>query len=209
MIYSENLKVIAIPLTLLLLCFTLVSCHQTDNDEALRREMKDGNTLQLINEDVRFYGSESDFYSAVNFYFHHSYSYNTNNTGPYKLGCDYSLYGYDDKFVGGWEMCMFGNWIKEYGLQPNKIYYCATIKYTTYLPILSDGDYVPNPPFDNLGYISNKSNRMFDVEFKKDYPMYAFYTGSRYIGYDTNREGIYLELPNLKNNLIWNFTIAN
>ena len=58
-----------------------------------------------------------------------------------------------------------------------------------------------------MGYTSWTLNKSFDIEYNTEYPKYVFYTGFRYIGYDENHQGVYIELPTLNNNIIWNFSV--
>lgn len=171
-------------------------------------KMRDGNTIVFNHETIIFYENEYDFLHSVDFRFNCEYSFISNNYGPYVTDENYSITGYDDRFIGSWEKVIFGEWITKYGLEPNKLYYCATIKYVIYLPkLLFEEEYIPVLPLKYMGYTTWTLNNSFDIEFKSEYPRYVFYSGFRYIGYDENRQGIYFELPTINNKLIWTFSV--
>lgn len=184
----------------------LSACNEPNEDLVI--SMKDGNKIVLNSESIVCYDNEFDFLHSTNFLFNCKYSFISKNLGPYLLDNDYTIIGYDDRFTGSWEKAIFGDWITKYGLEPNKIYYCATIKYVLYLPKPSIGyEYIPILPLNQMGYTSWTLNKSFDIEYNTEYPKYVFYTGFRYIGYDENHQGVYIELPTLNNNIIWNFSV--
>ena len=183
---------------------TLASCGK-DREPGI--VMLDGREVYLSTDRVMHYDDEEAFCLAFTFDFPTMYSCLTNNVGPYEAGVEYSIEGFDDKFIGWWEKATFGEWAKKYGLIPGRIYYCATIKYVAYVPRLEDMDYVPRKPFDNVGYTSVTSDRFFITGGVYRTPYEKFETAFRYIGYDESRHGIYKELP-LTNKMIWNFTVT-
>lgn len=169
--------------------------------------MADGVTITLRNDSISYYGDEQDFLHSITFAFKSDYSFLSPHNGPYLPGNKYSIDGYDDRFIGLWERVKFGDWIRNYGLIPNKTYYCSTIKYVVYLPNLSyESEYLPVLPLNDMGYIPWRKKRMFEIEYGKHFPKCIFYTGTKYIGYDENRKGIYKELPTI-NKLVWKFTV--
>lgn len=186
----------------------LILCQGCDTKDDLSLVMKDGTKINLQSEDVILYSDEVDFLNSYTFLFPCVYSFISNNNGPYLLNSSYSIEGYDDKFIGAWEKVKFNDWIIKYGLEPNKIYYCATVKYVIYLPVpLLNEEYIPIMPLTNMGYSPWSIHQSFDIEYKTHYPKYIFFTYLRYVGYNDHFEGIYKVLP-LTNKLIWNFTVT-
>lgn len=185
----------------------LIISQACSKDDDFPLEMADGNRIILSSNEVVYYGNESDFLHSYKSLFPCKYSFISNNNGPYLQDESYSVERYDDRFIGYWEKAKFGDWIKKYGLEPNKVFYCATIKYVVYMPIpLSGEEYLPVMPLDNMGYSPWTSNRSFDIDYDNQYPKYIFYTCFRYIGYNDKLSGVYIELP-ITNKLIWNFTV--
>lgn len=189
----------------IVLITTFTSCDEPDN---LSVTMADGQKIILTSDIPRFYESESEFVSNTPINILCEYSFLSNNENAYDVGKKYEIDGFDDRFIGKWEKASFGNWIADYGLIPNKEYYCAWIKYVLYLPTQSNADYIPIFPMGNMGYVSWTDRPCFDVEYKKGYPKEILYTYVRYIGYDENKKGIYKEIPTL-NKIVWNFTLKN
>lgn len=188
----------------LLIFVILQSCSKEDD---LPLVMADGNKITLSNNKIVYYGNESDFLHSYTSLFPCKYTFISNNKGPYLREESYSIEGYDDRFIGYWEKAKFGDWIKKYGLEPDKVFYCATIKYVSYVPIpLPNEDYIPIMPLNNMGYSPWTTNKSFDIDYRIQFPKYLFYTCLRYIGYDDKLAGVYIELP-LTNKLIWNFTV--
>lgn len=194
-----------IQLFAIVLTTTFASCDEPDN---LSITMSDGQKIILKNETPCFYESESEFVSNTPINIPCEYSFLSNNGNAYYVGGKYQIGGFDDRFIGQWEKASFGNWIADYGLIPNKEYYCAWIKYVLYLPIQDNADYIPIFPMENMGYVSWTERPCFDVEYRKGYPKEIIYTYVRYIGYDENKIGTYKEIPTL-NKLIWNFTLKD
>lgn len=112
----------------------LVISQACSKDDDLPLEMADGNRITLSNNEIVYYSNESDFLHSYMSIFPCKYSFISNNNGPYLQDESYSIEGYDDRFIGYWEKAKFGDWIKKYGLEPNKVFYCATIKYVSVRP---------------------------------------------------------------------------
>ncbi|MDE6020803.1 MAG: hypothetical protein K2H01_07410, partial [Ruminococcus sp.] len=209
---SINMTLLQRPKDILLVGLSIVIifilCQGCDTEDDLSLVMKDGTKIKLQSEDVILYSDEEDFLNSYTFLFPCTYSFISNNNGPYLLNSSYSIEGYDDKFIGAWEKVKFNDWIIKYGLEPNKIYYCATVKYVIYLPVpLLNEEYIPIMPLTNMGYSPWSIKKSFDIVYKTHYPKYIFFTCLRYVGYNDHFEGIYKVLP-LTNKLIWNFTVA-
>lgn len=184
--------------------FLLSSCDEPSKSRKLT--MKDGNTIYIHNDTIAYYDNESDFVHSVAFLYNSPYSFSSQNTGPYLVGDKYSINGYDDRFFGIWERVKFGDWIENYGLNSDTIYYCTTIKYVIYLPLLPEAqNYVPVFPMNEMGFSPWSKRRTFEVDTQINYPKCVLYTGIRFIGYDEDRNGIYQEIPKI--NLIWKFTV--
>lgn len=180
----------------------------THNEEDLPIHMNDGFTFKLSSLESIFYKSKESFVSDCPSFWTCNYSFLSHIDEQFVIDNTYSISGYDDQFIMKWEKARFGNWIREYGLNPNEEYYCAWIKYVIYLPHNVNSYYTPVKPLNNMGFISNTDRPGFDAEYRKGYPKEVIYTFVRYIGYDINKNGIYKEIPNL-NIIIWNFTIKN
>lgn len=214
MVYRDRIRMLHvlkrkrnIALEILSALVILVISQACSKDDDFPLEMADGNRITLSNDEIVYYSNESDFLHSYMSIFPCKYSFISNNNGPYLQDESYSIEGYDDRFIGYWEKAKFGDWIKKYGLEPNKVFYCATIKYVSYMPIpLSGEEYIPVMPLDNMGYSPWTSNRSFDIDYSNQYPKYIFYTCFRYIGYNDKLAGVYIDLP-LTNKLIWNFTV--
>lgn len=191
---------------LISLHLAITSCDGPDN--LLHETMDDGQKIILKNDASHYYESEDQFLSDIPVNIPCDYSFLSKDEGQYEINVNYSIDGYDDRFIGAWEKATFGDWITEYGLIPNKEYYSAWIKYIVYLPISDNADYIPVFPMGNMGYVSWTNRPCFDVEYKKGFPKEILYTYVRYIGYDQNKKGIYKEIPKL-NNLIWKFTLKD
>lgn len=189
--------------TILTLFFT--SCDEPD---VISTTMADGQKIILRSEDTHFYDSESEFMTCPVINIPCDYSFLSLNENQFQIGEEYCVEGYDDRFLTLWEKASFGDWIADYGLIPNKEYYCAWLKYVLYLPVSSDADYIPVFPMHNMGHVSWTDKPCFDVEYKKGYPKEIIYTYVRYIGYDNNKKGIYKEIPTL-NKIVWKFTLKN
>lgn len=214
MVYRDRIRMLHvlkrkrnIALEILSALVILVISQACSKDDDFPLEMADGNRIILSSDEIVYYSNESDFLHSYTSIFPCKYSFISNNNGPYLQDESYSIEGYDDRFIGYWEKAKFGDWIKKYGLEPNKVFYCATIKYVSYMPIpLSEEEYIPVMPLDNMGYSPWTSNRSFDIDYSNQYPKYIFYTCFRYIGYNDKLAGVYIDLP-LTNKLIWNFTV--
>lgn len=188
----------------LLILMILLACNNNDD---LRLNMADGNQIHVISDKIVNYANESDFLHSYAPVGRCKYSFHSNNKGPYLQGEVYSIQGYDDRFIGYWEKAKFGDWIKKYGLEPSKTYYCATIKYVIYMPIPpANEEYLPFLPLNEMGYSPWTSQRSFETEYGDNYPKCVFCTYFRYIGYNENLAGVYMTLP-LTDKLIWNFTV--
>lgn len=195
-------RVIIRVMTMMCIVYTFASCEK-DKDPGIT--MVDGRVVHLSTDKVTHYDTEEAFCMAFTFDFPTMYSCLTDNLGPYDDGVDYSIVGFDDKFIGWWEKATFGEWAKEYGLTPGRTYYCATIKYVAYVPQSDEIGYIPIGPFDNVGYTPwSTDSRGYFISLVTNTPYKAFETYFRYIGYDESRQGTYKELPST-NRIVWNF----
>lgn len=201
----ERLHVEIITLFLITPIF-LLSC---DSEPTFYSEkMRDGQIISLRNGLTHFYANESQFLSDIPMSLRCNYSFLSTADSIYQTDKEYFIEGYDDRYIGLWEKASFGDWISEYGLTPNQEYYCSWLKYVIYVPILTNADYIPIFPMENMGHVSWTDKPCFDTEFQNDYPKEILYTYVRYIGYDNNKKGIYKEIPNL-NKLVWKLKLKN
>lgn len=166
--------------------------------------MTDGVNIKTSSDEPYFYDTKESFFYAPPFW-NTDYNFISSDSLIYNVGDFCQVNGYDDRFVGLWEKVRFGEWVSEYDLDSTKEYFCAWIKYVKYVPILSDSTYLPVLPMSNMGFIPWNHRKVFDIEYQQGWPKEVFYTYIRYIGYDNNRKGLYMELPT--NNIIWNFTV--
>ena len=200
-------KVIHIFLTVL-----VVICSCAPDTDIYSVTMHDGKTV-TVNTSQKYYSGENEFAHRVSFSFPRSYDYSVMEKLEYVEDSSYVVNGYDQFFIGCWEKAVFGEWIRNYGLVPNKVYYVATKVYVKCVSRPQDGLMIV-PKYGGLfmGYRPDVEPRTFWVD-NKDRQASVFTTGVRYIGYDSDGNGIYKEIPSLSNNknqkLVWNFLIQD
>ena len=124
------------------------------------------------------------------------------------------MYGYSQFFSVAWKIAEFGDWIKQYGLIPNTPYYVATRVYVKYVSSPPSGlRIVPKYGEEYMGYCPDILPRTFQVYENAPGKIKVLTTGIRYIGYDSNRNQVNINIPsfidNNANRLIWNFLIRD
>ena len=193
-------------IVILLLTVVVGSCR--DEEETISHIlMSDGQIISVDNKNVKYYNSEIDFIKGCDADFTHSYTFLQNDSITLEKCGVYSVCGYDERFVGAWELTKFGEWISDYDLNPDELYYSASIMYIKYLPVPPIGCMVCPLVRDNdiMGYLPTLSEKSFRVVYMDN--LTILMTLSRCVGYDEATYPIMQEIPILKNNIIWNFSI--
>ena len=170
--------------------------------------MQDGMTIQYVST-PKYYSTEDDFVHDVAFDFPHPYDYAMPQHIDYVQDSIYTVHGYNQTFIGHWEKAKFGDWIKAYGLVPKQYYYVATKVYAKYISMPQDELWI----YPKLRTPITHKPLYVGVERNKEKHACALFTGIRYIGYDSNGKGIYVEIPSFDdkgdNQLTWKFSIDN
>lgn len=196
---------------LLLLIFVASSCHdEVDND--IVTTMEDGKTI-IISSEIHFYSTEEEFVHNVSFPSSHSAKAVEFEELNYSKGTLMAVYGYNNFSIQKWEKTKLGSWCEKYGLKPNNIYYVGTKVYDKYVSKPPEHlRIVPKYEENQMGYCPLVDSRFFEV-LNEDYNQCTILrTGVRYIGYDSKRNPLNIEIPlifNNKNNLTWKFSIQD
>lgn len=194
---------------LILIMLMLCSCET--KDDSIRVTMEDGQSI-VVSSSPKYYPNEDEFVHSVSFSFPRSYIPGHAEEINYLNESEGSVSGYDQSFIGAWEIARFGDWIKEYGLKPNNNYYVATKVYAKYVSQPPRGlRLVPKYEGDFMGYCPNVEPKTFLVNKLSQTEDIALLTGYRYIGYNSERETVNIEIPSFinNNNLIWKFLIRD
>lgn len=175
--------------------------------------MRDGNII-TTNSSQRYYTDEESFVHGVSFAFARSYDYSEIEEMEYQDDSEGKVTGYNQSFIGSWEIAKFGEWIRDYGLESGKAYYIATkvyVKYTSMPPI--GLRIVPKYGGHYMGYCPDIEQRTFRVYNNPDQNVSMLITGVRYIGYDSERSSINCEVPSFTDNkkdiLTWEFLVRD
>lgn len=195
---------------LVILC-SLCSCNTEDSKYEVA--MSDGNVI-IVDGRKSYYHTEDEFVHNVSFSFPRYYNYSKVDKIDYLENMEYSVSGFDESFIGSWEIAEFGNWIKTYGLKPNTPYYVATKIYTKYLSETPIGlRIVPKLGGEFMGYCPDISPKTFRVQQDGNTQLSILSTGVRYIGYDSNRSPVNIDIPSFVDNNkvkpLWNFLIRD
>lgn len=185
------------------------SCNSTLDTFPVK--MQDGMTIS-VNSSIKYYPDEESFVHDVSFSVPRQYEYFNVEKFEYVEDSTYVAEGHDQSFIGYWEKATFGDWIKEYGLVPQTVYYVATKIYTKNITMPQDGlEIVPKWGSPLMGYCPNTEYTTFKVNNNKEQHVSTLYTGVKYIGYDSKGKGIYKEIPSLNINqkITWKFLIQN
>ena len=190
-------------ITILLL---LVSCTQ---DEWFRSvTMQDGNTV-LVHQQKHFYETESKFVHNVFFSWEHKFDITDVEQINYKVDSRYTVKGHNAFYFHHWEETQFGEWIEKYGLKANKTYYVATKVYAKFISMPPDSITISPKIGDSfLGYIPGAEASRFLLNYYKKENCCVMTTGIRYIGYDSEKNKIDIEIPlntDSNHNRIWKF----
>lgn len=195
-------------------CVCLFSLGGCANDsEEMYVTMKDGFIIK-VRPDVKHYASQYDFEHAVSFDFPMIYDYNSVEEISYAPNERGVVYGADQTFIGCWELASFGDWIRDLGLEPGKVYYTATKVYVKYLKAQQPTDDVyisPDPGSPYMGFIPFYEQSIFEVKKHASAGVTVLTTGVRIIGYRPDLYALNFEIPsNLTNNNQlpqWNYRI--
>lgn len=195
---------------LVILC-SLCSCNTEDSKYEIA--MSDGNVITVDGRKF-YYHTEDEFVHNVSFSFPKYYNYGNVEQIDYLENIEYAISGFDQSFIGTWEVAEFGNWIKAYGLMPNTPYYVATKVYTKYLSETPNGlRIVPKLGGEFMGYCPNITPKTFRVQQGESSRINILSTGVRHIGYDSNRASVNIDIPsfvdNNKDKPIWTFLIRD
>lgn len=195
----------------IILCAILMCIHTScsESPSNLYIKMNDGNVISLRQDKEVYYETENEFQCGLSFGFNMNYSFLANNNVNLVPDSTISIMGYDDRYLGLWEKASFGNWIENYGLEPNKSYYIASCVYVIYLPLAPDGYYlfpIANSQ-DSIGFVPSLGYKGAIVKTDKAAGISIVRSGCRYIGYDENGDLIAQEIPKLNNNITWKFFI--
>lgn len=198
-------------LVLFVVAFLFCGCES--EDDTISVTMRDGNTI-TTNSSQRYYTDEDSFVHSVSFAFARSYDYSEIEEMEYQDDSEDKVTGYNQSFIGSWEIAKFGEWIRDYGLEPGKAYYIATkvyVKYTSMPPI--GLRIVPKYVGHYMGYCPDIEQRTFRVYNNPDQNVSMLITGVRYIGYDSERSSINCEVPSFTDNkkdiLTWEFLVRD
>ena len=198
-------------LVLFVVAFLFCGCES--EDDTITVTMRDGHTI-TTNSSQRYYTDEDSFVHGVSFAFARSYDYSEIEEMEYQDDSEGKVTGYNQSFIGSWEIAKFGEWIRDYGLESGKAYYIATkvyVKYTSMPPI--GLRIVPKYGGHYMGYCPDIEQRTFRVYNNPDQNVSMLITGVRYIGYDSERNSINYEVPsftdNKKNILTWEFLVRD
>lgn len=175
--------------------------------------MKDGNTITVYSSQ-KSYLDKDEFVHRVSFSFPRSYEYGDIEEIKYLEDSTYTVSGYNQSFIGYWEIAKLGEWSRDYGLDPNKVYYVATKVYAKYVPLPPNGlRIMPKLGGIFMGYCPGMEPSTFWVDNDSDAKVSTLTTGVRYIGYDSERNTIDCEIPsfvdNNDNKLTWKLLIRD
>jgi hypothetical protein len=198
-------------LVLFVVAFLFCGCES--EDDTITVTMRDGHTI-TTNSSQRYYTDEDSFVHGVSFAFARSYDYSEIEEMEYQDDSEGKVTGYNQSFIGSWEIAKFGEWIRDYGLESGKAYYIATkvyVKYTSMPPI--GLRIVPKYGGHYMGYCPDIEQRTFRVYNNPDQNVSMLITGVRYIGYDSERSSINCEVPSFTDNkkdiLTWEFLVRD
>lgn len=198
-------------LVLFVVAFLFCGCES--EDDTITVTMRDGHTI-TTNSSQRYYTDEESFVHGVSFAFARSYDYSEIEEMEYQDDSEGKVTGYNQSFIGSWEIAKFGEWIRDYGLESGKAYYIATkvyVKYTSMPPI--GLRIVPKYGGHYMGYCPDIEPRTFRVYNNPDQNVSMLITGVRYIGYDSERSSINCEVPSFTDNkkdiLTWEFLVRD
>ena len=198
-------------LVLFVVAFLFCGCES--EDDTITVTMRDGHTI-TTNSSQRYYTDEESFVHGVSFAFARSYHYSEIEEMEYQDDSEGKVTGYNQSFIGSWEIAKFGEWIRDYGLESGKAYYIATkvyVKYTSMPPI--GLRIVPKYGGHYMGYCPDIEQRTFRVYNNPDQNVSMLITGVRYIGYDSERSSINCEVPSFTDNkkdiLTWEFLVRD
>lgn len=199
--------------SLLLAICSLIFCCCEPESNAISTTMKDGKTITIYSSQKSYLDKE-EFVHCVSFSFPCSYKYDDVEKIEYLEDSTYIVNGYNQSFIGCWEIAKFGEWSRDYGLDPNKVYYVATKVYAKYVSTPPNGlRILPKLGGAFMGYRPDIEPSTFWVNTDSGAKVSILTTGIRYIGYDSEGNTIDCEIPsfvdNESNKLTWKFLILD
>lgn len=197
----------------LLFAIVAMLCSCNSEEEFCEITMADGNIIN-VDSTRKYYSTEEEFVHSVSFSFPRQYNVTSCEQIEYSNYQEYTVYGYDQFFIGCWEKAEFGDWITQYGLIPHTTYYVSTIIYVKYISETPKGlRIVPKFGGEYMGYCPDIIPNTFRVYQDSNEKYNVLTTGIRHVGYDLNRNSVKVSLPsfidNNKNKLTWNFLIRD
>lgn len=197
---------------LLVICSLVFCCCEPENNPT-SVTMKDGKTITVYSSQ-KSYLDKDEFVHRVSFSFPRPYKYDDVEEIKYLEDSTYTVNGYNQSFIGCWEIAKLGEWSRDYGLASNKVYYVATKVYTKYVSLPPNGlRIVPKLGGIFMGYRPDIEPRTFWVDNDFDAKVSILTTSTRYIGYDSEGNTIDCEIPsfinNKENKLTWRFLVRD
>ena len=193
-------------------CFIILICACSCNEDIAHKRllMNDGNIISLVNEKIIHYESAQDL--SANYC-----EYQLSRTMQFDKPDDItsrldSVYGYSSiESLDRWNIATFGDWIADYGLEPDKEYYVQTVvEVKKQLPCYS-GEQLKAGVYKGettklIGYISGV-NRGFSISATRDDGGYFIGTTlMTHIGYDKDGNVVDVYYPvNDLSTLKWRF----
>lgn len=176
---------------------TVILCSCDSGFDPMTVTMKDGKTI-TITSTQKYYSEEKGFIHGVSFSFPRPYNYSEIEDLDYHENTEYMVTGANQFYIGAWEIARFSNWIRAYGLDPDKSYYIATKVYTKYISSPPKGlRIVPKLGINCMGYCPDVEPQTFWAINNSENQVSILTTGVRYVGYDSDGDKIDKEIPSL------------
>ena len=193
----------------ILIPFICLLCSCDDHyDKIYSVKMRDGNTIKVLNSQ-RVYSTEKDFLHNISFAFPRSYDLRNVEQCDYTSDSIFVIEDYNQSFTGAWEVAVFGEWIRAYGLIPHTPYYVATTVFAKYVSAPPRHKTLYPLGGTYMGYIPGLERPSFFISHSPDYTCNIFTTGARLIGYDSSKNAISIYIPSFinTNKLTWYFQV--
>lgn len=190
----------------IIVLFLLFSCDSNYETNQVRHTMNDGTTFYTDGE-VHIY---DDFESFLGIQRPAEPSTSTADSQEWEKD---STYCYDKIVIRKWETAKLGDWVRLYGVNPQKNYYVSTLQVTRMLHVHSDR-IVTCPVYsvenrDSIGL--RESGNCWGFEVSSHHTnLCEVYTIIKRIEYDENGETVGVYIPIEPEYLKWTFyTIKN
>lgn len=198
---------------LCIVILVLLFCGCESKVNTITVTMKDGTAITTTPLQT-YYPNEDGFVHGVSFAFQRKYDTSVFQKVEYKEDSIGKVTGYDQSFVGRWEIAKFGEWIRNFGLEPGKAYYVATKVYVKYLSMPPVGlQIIPDPEGRFMGYCPDLEKRTFRVYRMNEEHLVVLITSVRYIGYDVERNRVDCEVPSFpgdkRTKFTWRFKVTD